>query len=1214
MNVIEWELLILSFSCAVTVFALNWILQSTVLIALGLCAGRLLHGRGAAFQSALYRTTLAVVLVCPIASFALSSVGLDIWAIDLPAGFVFDEVAISKTAPTGPQTPYSLRPAGTTAVGNDAKTLPSENGRLRAIGEFNGSIDLKSRESELRDEFVPAKELYPPIIHEGQSEIAIVRRNEIRNVAIRRFGFFSIVVTIAWAVIATTIALRIVSKVIAMNRLRSQSILASSEAIVACKRIASEMGVNAPQVLRAPFVTSPFLHGIWRPAIIIPDQAEVSLTNVFVHELAHLRRFDCHWLLLRHVATTILFFQPLLWWLARRIDVTSEEVCDDCVVQFGSNRESYANSLVDIATLFVAPVAFVGVGMISLRSMLGRRVARILDTERLLSTRVGNWIRGFMIGSGLIAVSIVGVVSLSITNPTAATTIFAEEKSDDGATDSNSSTESANQSSENTPAPTTNPPTGDISVSGRIVDDSNKPASVIANEQRPLENRTITGTVSDPDGMPVVGARVVAVQHHSAPHDISGVSATSGPTDREMRQLGETTTDETGGFSMIVLKPVTQDSKYSHISVFAAKDAFAADEASELEIANVGRWNLRLATNNRVIQGRIFDSESRPAVGAKVAIVRVEGATEPIDGWLERAKSNPEKIDVDFNKTKFNESNSTFEVYPSRPGVAIFPTSENHITPSILSKSPTVTDANGEFSIAGMGDDRLVTLRLDGDTIVSALLQVVTRDMPAVNAPDIVVANRTKKVHGCNFVYASESTQWIEGTIRDKISRQPINDVLVYVMGSDGMVFIQSRSDKEGKYLLKGLPKNPENSSFGLNGLYVGAQPSYETPYFPNHSWAQQRQADQPIRMDIDLHRGIWIEGQATDPRTHRPVPVVVSYHPDMDNPHFAGLDINLLARDQESRIMRGKPTADGKFRIRGFPGKGLLRVVSVENDAYQLFSSSEMQKAIKKFKGIPVTLPQPGHAIVELNIPVIEKPYQVLPKLIPLETTNLHFVDEEGREVTDCFVEGNLPKSYTQVYVASHGGRSGGKTYPNSNVEFHLGEGEERDRHLIIQHAERKIGAIVAPEELARFGGNTSTTIVLRHNATVKGRLVNEKKEVLSGFPDAGIGFFERSSTILPKQRYGIFVDSTTFFPSRFKTYLPNPNAAKLNQDGSFELSLPAAKGYAIQIVANKYHVLFLRDRDLSPGEQLDLGTIDVTADPKNWPTPRRTLNAGKQ
>lgn len=66
-------------------FAVAWLVQSTVLLTLGLVAGGLLRRSGPAVQSCVYRTTLTAVLVCPLASAALGIAGLDGFSLRLPA-------------------------------------------------------------------------------------------------------------------------------------------------------------------------------------------------------------------------------------------------------------------------------------------------------------------------------------------------------------------------------------------------------------------------------------------------------------------------------------------------------------------------------------------------------------------------------------------------------------------------------------------------------------------------------------------------------------------------------------------------------------------------------------------------------------------------------------------------------------------------------------------------------------------------------------------------------------------------------------------------------------------------------------------------------------------------------------------------------------------------------------------------------------------------
>ena len=88
----------------------------------------------------------------------------------------------------------------------------------------------------------------------------------------------------------------------------------------------------------------------------------------------------------------------------------------------GGDRSDYARQLVDVAELSATPFAAAGVGMVSLRSMLARRVARILDTSRTLSTRVGGVVLALVLCMGLL-----GTMSAALLGVGAADTSAAEE-------------------------------------------------------------------------------------------------------------------------------------------------------------------------------------------------------------------------------------------------------------------------------------------------------------------------------------------------------------------------------------------------------------------------------------------------------------------------------------------------------------------------------------------------------------------------------------------------------------------------------------------------------------------------------------------------------------------------------------------------------------------------------------------------------------------
>ena len=96
-----------------------------------------------------------------------------------------------------------------------------------------------------------------------------------------------------------------------MRNLRASAVPAEAGAEALCRDLARQMSVASPSVWRSPFLFSPCLDGLRRPAILLPDDVGENLRETFVHELAHLARRDGLWNLLRRWTTAGLWVQPL---------------------------------------------------------------------------------------------------------------------------------------------------------------------------------------------------------------------------------------------------------------------------------------------------------------------------------------------------------------------------------------------------------------------------------------------------------------------------------------------------------------------------------------------------------------------------------------------------------------------------------------------------------------------------------------------------------------------------------------------------------------------------------------------------------------------------------------------------------------------------------------------------------------------------------------
>lgn len=130
---------------------------------------------------------------------------------------------------------------------------------------------------------------------------------------------------------------------------------------------------------------SPMTWGMLRPVVVLPAACagwdDERLDQALIHELAHVRRRDAGAQALCNAACALYWFNPLVWWAARRMVAEREGACDDVVLESGAKPSAYAHELLGIARSLGrrwtrAPVAPAMVR----RSQIGVRLLAILDS------------------------------------------------------------------------------------------------------------------------------------------------------------------------------------------------------------------------------------------------------------------------------------------------------------------------------------------------------------------------------------------------------------------------------------------------------------------------------------------------------------------------------------------------------------------------------------------------------------------------------------------------------------------------------------------------------------------------------------------------------------------------------------------------------------------------------------------------------------------
>jgi uncharacterized protein (TIGR03435 family) len=139
------------------------------------------------------------------------------------------------------------------------------------------------------------------------------------------------------------------------------------------------------KLLLSPASLEPGIFGVVRPVLVWPEGISEHLDDghleaILAHEVWHVRRHDNLAAALHMVVEAIFWFHPLVWWLGARLVEERERACDEEVLELGSERRVYAESILKTCEFCVeSPLACVS-GVTG--ADLTERIIRIM-TQRL---------------------------------------------------------------------------------------------------------------------------------------------------------------------------------------------------------------------------------------------------------------------------------------------------------------------------------------------------------------------------------------------------------------------------------------------------------------------------------------------------------------------------------------------------------------------------------------------------------------------------------------------------------------------------------------------------------------------------------------------------------------------------------------------------------------------------------------------------------------
>ncbi len=582
---------------------------------------------------------------------------------------------------------------------------------------------------------------------------------------------------------------------------------------------------------------------------------------------------------------------------------------------------------------------------------------------------------------------------------------------------------------------------------------------------------------------------------------------------------------------------------------FTAPKAKFADETTVVTAAAPGHgpgWvtvqagarrdglTLRLVKDDVPITGQVVDLEGKPVPGATLTVLQIHaGPGEDLGPWLKAARAK-EGLDWDLKRQ-----------YLPRYTTALCP--------------QVTTDRAGRFRLTGVGRDRVVWARLDGPTVVSEQLHVLTRPGKAVEVtyhkgrPEDGDPRIVTTYHGADFRHVAAPTKPIVGVVRDKDTKKPLAGTLVrsHVRKINPSYFrtldteVSTTTDAEGRFRLTGLPKG--------EGYKILVVPTREQPYVPISQEVPDAPGLGPVTVDFELKRGVWIEGKVTDKVTGKPV---------------RGAGVEYLSMYSNPNLLRDYPgfvgsvnfhtvpvKEDGSYRVAGLPGPGLIGVLH-HPSSYLRAPDRDDECGTKKgsLNTAPfhVSFTSNYNALAPVNPERGAGPVRRDVTLDPGWSFKATVLGPDGKPLAGARVQ-NL-NSY----------RTGWEAEGLKTAELTGWFNPRRPREFLVWHPEKGLVGVVHPPK----ENGASITVRLERGAAVTGRLVDA-----GGKPRAGVE--------LEVQFRGKGLGSWfTYLPERVRT----------DREGRFRVeALPGGYEFRLSDEAGGLPL----GGALRPGETKDLGDL---------------------
>jgi bla regulator protein BlaR1 len=125
------------------------------------------------------------------------------------------------------------------------------------------------------------------------------------------------------------------------------------------RRVERMLGARPITMLQSRSCLEPGVFGTVSPVLVWPAGISERLSGtqleaVLAHEIRHVLRRDNLTAAIHMLVEAVFWFHPLAWWLGARLVEERERACDEDVVESGSDRQAYAESILKVCEFCLA--------------------------------------------------------------------------------------------------------------------------------------------------------------------------------------------------------------------------------------------------------------------------------------------------------------------------------------------------------------------------------------------------------------------------------------------------------------------------------------------------------------------------------------------------------------------------------------------------------------------------------------------------------------------------------------------------------------------------------------------------------------------------------------------------------------------------------------------------------------------------------------------